>query len=165
MSDFGGEPRGTAVAVSLNITSIAEGDSPLVSNDDVHIDRGMSAIGDGKWDSCLLSAEGDEQGENPVLSVSRERPRLSRVYARRRRVSRHGCDALIFEGNARVLQTGSERSEGGGQKMLDLERGGVKDLYSRPAAGTGAFRWLSVAHRSAHKPDCAPLQVRRLLKA
>ena len=49
--------------------------------------------------------------------------------------------------------------------MLDFERGGVKDLYSRPAAGTGAFRWLSVALRSAPEPDCAPLQVRRLLKA
>lgn len=71
---------------------------------------------------------------------------------------------LIFEANARVLQNGSECSEEGDQKMLDFEEGGVKDLYSRPAAVTGAFRCLSVALRSAPKPDCAPLQDKRLLK-
>lgn len=80
-----------------------------------------------------------------------------------------GCSAiavmsLIFEANARVLQNESESSEDGDQKMLGCEERGVKDLYSRPAAVAGAFRCLSVALRSAPKPDCAPLQDKRLLK-
>lgn len=80
-----------------------------------------------------------------------------------------GCSAitamsLIFEADARVLQNESGCPEEGDQKLLGFQEGGVKDLYSRPAAVTGAFRCLSVALRSAPKPDCAPLQDKRLLK-